>query len=74
MARKGLSAALCELHKNLHPNLPHLTETGGSRPQNRTAPAGYFTTISTCDSIASGSFQDMNNFDIIYAQNTEKTG
>lgn len=33
MARKGLSAALCELHKNLYPNLPHLTETGGSRPK-----------------------------------------
>ena len=63
MARKGLSAALCELHKNLYQNLPHLTET-----------AGYFTTISTCDSIASGSFQDMNNFEIIYAQNPGKTG
>lgn len=74
MARKGLSAALCELHKNLYPNLPHLTETGGSRPVLGTAPAGYFTTISTCDSIASGSFQDMNNFEIIYAQNPGKTG
>ena len=38
MARKGLSAALCELHKNLYPNLPHLTEAGGSRPKTGRLP------------------------------------
>ena len=38
MARKGLSAALCELYKNLYPNLPHLTETGGSRPKTGRLP------------------------------------